>query len=160
MRFLSPRIAAVALALSLPLFAATARETSATAAVHEQVIASPSLPAPAAENDGPCGVLRGDADEGRFACAADGEGGRWAVRLDAPVPGARDLTLTAIHVDARGTETPFTARVEGAAAWWYTIAPVDRAVAIGRGGELTVDLARVGFQTYPLGHFAFRAWRP
>jgi len=154
MRLATP--ATLALVLGLSLVAATLRTTPATAAVG----ATDGEVGGAASNADPCSVLRGDADEGRFACAADREGGRWAVRLDAPVPGAQDLTLTATYVDAHGVQTPFAARVPGAAAWWYTIAPVDQAVALSADGALTVDLTRIGFRQYPVGHFVFRSWRP
>jgi hypothetical protein len=154
MRLVSP--ATLALVLGSSLVAATLRTTPATAAVGAVV----GEVGGEATNGDPCVQLQGDADEGRFACAADREGGRWAVRLDAPVPGAQDLTLTATHVDARGARTPFTARVPGAAAWWFTIAPVEQAVANSPDGTLAVDLTRVGFQRYPVGHFVFRAWTP
>jgi hypothetical protein len=157
MRLVSP--ATLALVLGLSLVAATLRTTPATAAVGAAVAESGGEGGEATSAD-PCAQLRGDADEGRFACAADREGGRWAVRLDAPVPGAQDLTLTATYVDARSVRTPFTARVPGAASWWYTIAPVDQAVEIAQDGTLAVDLSRVGFQRYPIGHFVFRAWTP
>jgi hypothetical protein len=154
MRLVTP--ATLGLVLGLSLVAATLRTTPATAAVG----ATDGEVGGAASNGDPCSVLRGDADEGRFACAADRAGGRWAVRLDAPVPGAHDLTLTATYVDGRGSRTPFTARVPGAAAWWYTIAPVEQAIAIAPDGSLAVDLTRVGFRSYPVGHFVFRAWTP
>ncbi len=80
------------------------------------------------------------------------------MRLDAPVQGARDLTLTALHVDARGARTPFTARVEGAATWWYTIAPIDQALTLDPSGALAVDLTRIGYRRYPVGHFTFSTW--
>lgn len=107
----------------------------------------------------PCGELQGEADAARFACVADGEGGNWAVRLDAPVDGARDLTVSATHVDRFGAQTPFTARVPDAAAWFYTIAPMDRGAFV-REGALHVELTRFGFRSYPVGSLVFRSWTP
>ncbi len=138
---------ALAALAALPL-AATLDATPATAAV------------PAAVSPDACATLQADAEEGRFACVADAAGGRWAVRLDAPAPGARDLTLSALHEDARGVRTPFTARVGDAASWWYTIAPLTSAAHVDGGGALSVALTRVGVREYPLGQFAFEAWRP
>lgn len=152
MRFAGLKSFTLAALLGVPTAAAMLAPTRATAAVSDTQASAD-----------PCVQLRADADDGRFACVADGEGGRWAVRLDAPAPGARDLTLSATYVDAHGTRTPFAARVEGAAEWWYTIAPVEQAITVGHGkttGTLDVDLTRVGFRAYPVGHYAFTAWTP
>jgi hypothetical protein len=90
------------------------------------------------------------ADEARSVTVRDGRGGAWSVRL-AP-PAARDLVLTATYSGARGEHHERVMRIEGAAMWWPTIAPLDRGVRV-EGDHVVIDVTRLGFREYPVARF-------
>ena len=133
------------------LAAAVAAVTAALVAV--PVLAHAPCERAAIAADDPCAAIVAEAngDEARFACVR-GQKDLWAAWIAPPGNGARDLVLTTVHVDARGTRSTHVDELAGAAAWWPTIAPLSL-----RAGEdrATVDVVRIGFRPYALATKTF-----
>lgn len=84
----------------------------------------------------------------RFHCEATSRGA-WALRIDAPEDGTRDLRVVTIHAE-QGARTRATQIVRGAAVWFPTLAPLARGVTVrdldGDGeADLMLRLTRIGF---------------
>jgi hypothetical protein len=140
MRFVRPTPVAAALAITAALVAVPV------------MAHAPGEGLASRASDTSCAALRAgfEPEETRFACTLDRDSADvWAAWVDAPSPGAHDLVLNFVHVGPRGGRTTRSDILPDAAPWFPTIAPI--VIAPSADGA-TVDVVRVGFQSYPLAH--------